>query len=228
MFLLSTSLLLAITWAIWHVFFWRPSLRPKIANFSTTRETYQVDEDPSIFLDWEIVNFHTIGEIAVAYKTPITEDTKSIKITHDGKINNSENVASNEKCSIETRITEPSILTTLLSAYRMLLFKINQIDSPVQKTLRCQSLALTELTDLKESADGSTLKGLLALAAPINPEDTAVANAETTPPPPATPICPSPSLFPSNSYFFNLKFSKFRPPPPPHPGKKRKMYETVM
>ena len=186
-FLLSTSLLLAITWAIWHVFFWRPSLRPKIANFSTTRETYQVDEDPSIFLDWEIVNFHTIGEIAVAYKTPITEDTKSIKITHDGKINNSENVASNEKCSIETRITEPSILTTLLSAYRRLLFKINQIDSPVQKTLRCQSLALTELTDLKESADGSTLKGLLALAAPINPEDTAVANAETTPPPPATP-----------------------------------------
>ncbi|MEO0806893.1 MAG: hypothetical protein AAFY33_11360 [Cyanobacteria bacterium J06643_4] len=137
-FLLSTSLLLAITWVIWHVFFWRPSLRPKVANFSTTRETYQVSKGPSILLDWELENYHNIDKIEIDYITP-TEVVLETELTR------TEMLAS-EKCFEESTIRTPSILATLLRGYRSLLVKLTKNKYPSEQiSLRCQGLALTGL-----------------------------------------------------------------------------------
>jgi len=66
--LLALGLLTTAAWLLWYFLVWRPSLRPQIASFATSQETYQEslsEEDEGLTLDWSITNAEQIEQLTL-------------------------------------------------------------------------------------------------------------------------------------------------------------------
>lgn len=126
----ATTAVLGLLALAWHMFVWRPSLVPKIADFSTTQDAYQEGKPEPIAFSWEISNPKKIKQIILTQDgaevfqlsrifvdidenfLPEQFDEKSVDDFLYPPLIESGN------CSLETRIDNPSPLQVLLRVYR--------------------------------------------------------------------------------------------------------------
>ncbi|MEM9486529.1 MAG: hypothetical protein AAGA83_22870, partial [Cyanobacteria bacterium P01_F01_bin.116] len=145
----ATTALLGLLALAWHLFVWRPSLAPKIANFSTTQESYQEGKPDPIAFSWEITNPEKVGQVV------LTQDNLHI-LELSRLLAESENIFAptpmlkdKAGCSLETTISKNSPLTVLLRIYR----RARKLD-PNPVYLKCRTVIpadfLTEDSALSE------------------------------------------------------------------------------
>ncbi|MEM8614823.1 MAG: hypothetical protein AAGF93_22640, partial [Cyanobacteria bacterium P01_H01_bin.105] len=126
----ATTAFLGLLALAWHMFVWRPSLVPKIANFGTTQESYQEGKPEPIAFNWEITNPKKIQQLVLTQDgteilqlsrifvdidenfLPEQFDEKSVSTFLYPPLNEKGN------CSLETNINNPSPLQILLRVYR--------------------------------------------------------------------------------------------------------------
>lgn len=164
----ATTALLGLLALVWHMFVWRPSLVPKIANFSTTKETYQEGKPDPIAFNWEITNPKKIEQVALTQDgTPILQlsrifvdiDENFLPEQFDEKsVDNFlyPPLIENGNCSLETRIDNPSPLQVLLRVYR----RARKLPANPQY-LKCRTMVPGDFVtdELEESNDIVTLQG---------------------------------------------------------------------
>lgn len=134
--LIVISSLVALGWIVWEFLFWRPSLRPRVTDFSTSQDTYQEGEGAPLGLDWDITNPREVGTIILSSPT--------YNLAQQYHLNNSDKtipVALEEAgCVIEVGSGNTSILETLLRLYRRW-----KTGSPNQEFLKCRNIAVAPL-----------------------------------------------------------------------------------
>ena len=126
----ATTAFLGLLALAWHMFVWRPSLVPKIANFSPTQESYQEGKPDPIAFSWEITNPKKIQQLVLTQDgteifqlsrifvdidenfLPEQFDEKSVSTFLYPPLTEKGN------CSLETNIANPSPLQILLRVYR--------------------------------------------------------------------------------------------------------------
>lgn len=63
LFLIGLGLFTTLAVLLWYFLLWRPSLRPRIAEFSMSQEDYQEGTDAVVTVDWQVTNLESIGKL---------------------------------------------------------------------------------------------------------------------------------------------------------------------
>ena len=160
----ATTAVLGLLALAWHMFVWRPSLVPKIANFATAQESYQEGKPEPIGFSWEITNPKKIKQII------LTQDGAEVFQLSRIFVDIDENflpeqfdetsvddflyppLIENGNCSLETRIDNPSPLQVLLRVYR----RARNLPANPQY-LKCRRIVPTDfLTEELGASDNAT------------------------------------------------------------------------
>ena len=140
--LLVISTTVALAWLVWEFLFWRPSLRPRITDFSTTQETYQEGEGSEPRLDWDISNPRQVGQLVLSSSNP--DFLKTYQLNNNGVPLPLE--LEDAGCIIEVSSSSTSILETMRRFYRRW-----QTGSPNQTFLKCRGLDIAQLVNTENN-----------------------------------------------------------------------------
>jgi len=134
MTLLSLGLFVMLLWMVWYFLFWRPSLRPRIAEFDTTQENYQEGTAAGVTLDWQITNPSKVGQLTLSVDGQ--ESEQAFIFTNVPIPKQLEDV-----CELAEITQADSLLDTLLRLHRRL-----ATDSPNTEVLQCRGVPPEEFS----------------------------------------------------------------------------------
>ena len=137
----------AVVWLLWHFLIFRPSLRPRIAEFATRQEDYQEGADDAVTFDWQITNLEKIGRVQLNYPAPtVAESPTAPQLSATPKTYTFTNLPDNDippalkpYCQVEEAPKPNSIINTLLSLYRRFTQR-----SPNPQALTCKQVPLAD------------------------------------------------------------------------------------
>ena len=154
----ATTAILGLLSLAWHLFVWRPSLVPKIASFTTTKESYQEGKPEPIAFTWEISNPEKVGQLVLTQDNLRILDISRLLVESEDIIDPTPRLKDKASCSLETSISKNSPLTVLLRIYR----RARKLD-PNPAYLKCRNVIpadfLTENSKFSED-ERSSIKAL--------------------------------------------------------------------
>lgn len=180
---LALGLLTGTVLALWYVLFWRPSLRPQVAQFSTAQETYQeslTGNEPAIALDWDITNAKQISRLVLVVQQPASADPLEQYFPEDSERVGTSNALEDLEpfCTVGETEAANSVVANLLQIHRRLARR-----APNTEVLRCRSVAPATLVT-EEGSYSFELRVFSAARGDEHPITVRTLDVVVGPPPP--------------------------------------------